>query len=345
MCAMQELESRTAAYLEHRLPGAEEVRVDQMQRIHGGASRQTYRLRLTYTEGGRSVERRLVLRRDPPGSLIETERECEFMAIRAFYGSAVPVPEPLWLEPDPKWLDHPFFIMEELVGFEPGPTALFESPYAEHREKIADQKWTMLGEISKLDPIAAGLLEVMQPVKPDECWQRELGYWEGVIDKDEMNPQPVVRAAIRWLRRNPPAPAQRVSVVHADMRTGNYLCDTEGNIRGILDWEMAHLGDPLEDLAWSLNRVWCWGQGDDVGGLVPKPRAIEIWERSSGLRADPDALHWWELFSSVKAQAIWLSSAEQYVTGVNKDPILAFPGWFLINAQDRAILETMEHLT
>jgi len=76
MCAMQELESRTAAYIEHRLPGAEEVRVDQMQRIHGGASRQTYRLRLTYTEAGRRVERRLVLRRDPPGSLIETEREC-----------------------------------------------------------------------------------------------------------------------------------------------------------------------------------------------------------------------------------------------------------------------------
>ena len=64
---MQELESRTAAYIEHRLPDAEDVRVDQMQRIHGGASRQTYRLRLTYTEGGRRVERRLVLRRDPPG--------------------------------------------------------------------------------------------------------------------------------------------------------------------------------------------------------------------------------------------------------------------------------------
>jgi aminoglycoside phosphotransferase (APT) family kinase protein len=344
MRAMKELEKKTAAYIAKKLPAARDVRVDGMQRIHGGASRQTYRLRLTYTEKGQERERRLILRRDPPGSLIETERECEFMAIRAFYGSAVPVPEPLWLEQDPQWLDHPFFIMEELVGLEPGPTALLDPPYAEHHEKIAEQKWTILGEIARSDPGALGLLEVMKPVAADECWKRELDHWEKVIDADEMNPQPIVRAAIRWMRRNPPGPAQRISVVHADLRTGNFLCDNEGIIRGILDWEMAHVGDPLEDLAWSLNRVWCWGRGDNVGGLVPKERAIGIWEKSSGLRADPGDLHWWELFSSVKAQAIWISSAQEYVAGANKDPILAFPSWFLMNAQDRAMLETMEQL-
>jgi len=344
---MEELEKKTAAYIQHRLPGATDVRVDQMQRIHGGYSRETYRLRLGYTEGGQSHERRLILRRDPPGSLIETERESEFSVIRAFYGSEVPVPETLWLEQDTQWLDYPFFVMEELLDCDSGGSTgagLKEPPYAQHIEKIAEQKWTIMGAIARSDPEALGLLEVMAPVTVDKCWERELAQWEGEVDKDEMTPQPILRAAIRWLWRNPPPAAQRICVVHADLRSGNFLVDTDGNIRGILDWEMAHVGDPLEDLAWSLNRLFSWGD-ENVGGLVPRERAIAIWEKSSGLRADPDALHWWELFSSVKAQAIWLSSAQESAEGISKDPQLALPPWFLVNAQDRVILETMGQLT
>ena len=132
--------------------------------------------------------------------------------------------------------------------------------------------------------------------------------------------------------------------MHGDYRTGNFLYDKEGNVRGILDWEMAHLGDPLEDLAWSLNRVWCWGRDSRVGGLTTKEHAIRIWEEASGLRADPEALRWWELFSSVKGQAIWISSGREYQSGKNQDPVLALSGWWLSNAQDRAALETMGKL-
>ena len=66
--------------------------VDEVDRIHGGASRETYRLRLQYDEEGQSRERRLILRRDPEGSLIETERSVEFAAYRAMFGTAIPVP-------------------------------------------------------------------------------------------------------------------------------------------------------------------------------------------------------------------------------------------------------------
>ena len=341
---MSELAPRIEAYLAHVLPEARDIRVAGLQRIHGGASRETYRLRLSYQSSDEAIERRLILRRDPPGSLIDTDRRNEFNAYRAFHGTSVPVPEPLWLEEDPRWLDYPFFVMEELAGLESSAQALTLPPYAECAETLARQKWTILGRIGGADPKELGLLDSMEAVDRSACWRRELDYWEGVLDRDERSPQPIIRAAIRWLRRHPPASPPRLSVVHGDFRTGNFLYDREGNVRGILDWEMSHLGDPLEDLAWSFNRLWCWARDDRVGGLVEKPEAIRIWEHAIGRTADPEALHWWELFSSVKGQGIWASSAREYTEGANRDPILMLSGWLTVNAQDRAALETMGHL-
>ncbi len=341
---MHELAPRIAAYATGRLPQAAELEVADVERIHGGASRETYRLKLRYRDGATRVERRLILRRDPPGSLIETDRAIEFAAYRAFHSTPVPVPEALWLENDPSHLDYPFFVMEELAGFEASPQTILMPPYSGHHEKLAQQKWSILGAIASADPEKLGLVGPMAPVAPTEAWRRELDHWTRVIDEDQLEPQPIMRAAIRWLRRNPPPAPARLHVVHGDYRTGNFLYDKEGNVRGILDWEMAHLGDPLEDLAWSLNRVWCWARDGRVGGLTSKENAIRIWESASGLRADPEALRWWELFSSLKGQAIWISSGREYQAGKNQDPVLALSGWWLMNAQDRAALETLGKL-
>ncbi|HTO06759.1 MAG TPA: phosphotransferase family protein [Myxococcota bacterium] len=342
---MQELEPRIAAYAAHRMPDATDVRVAAVERIHGGASRETFRFRLHWREGARELERRLILRRDPPGSLIETDRAAEFAAYRAFRDSSVPVPEALWLESDSRWLDHPFFVMEEIVGCDASPQAIVAPPYAQHHDKLARQKWTILGQIAAADPEKLGLVGALPEVTPGNAWWHELDHWTRVIDEDELEPQPIIRAAIRRLRRAPPPPPARLHVVHGDYRTGNFLYDGEGDIRGILDWEMAHLGDPLEDLAWSINRIWCWARDGRVGGLTSKAEAIRIWESASGLRADPGALHWWELFSSVKGLAIWISGGREYQSGSNKDPVLAFSSIWLSNAQNRAALETLGKLS
>jgi aminoglycoside phosphotransferase (APT) family kinase protein len=342
--AVQDLADGFARYAAHRMPDASQVRVADVQRIHGGASRETYRLRLLWREAGDARERRLVLRRDPEGSLIETERATEFLAYRAFQGSEVPVPEILWLEEDPRWLARPFFVMAEVEGCQSSPEALLTPPLAAHLEHVGEQKWTILGAVARADPGSLGLTDAMQTVGPGECWRRELARWERVLDEDELCPQPIGRAAIRWLRRHPPPPARRLAVVHGDFRTGNFLVDGSGTIRAVLDWEMCHLGDPLEDLAWSLNRIWCWARDDRAGGLLPRARAVEIWQKTSGLRADPAALHWWDLFSSVKGLGIWISSGREFARGRNHDPVLGFTAWWLPNAQDRAILETLGHL-
>jgi aminoglycoside phosphotransferase (APT) family kinase protein len=342
--AVTDLESRLAAYLTARLPGARALEVSGLERIHGGASRETSRFVLRYEQDGRRIERRLILRRDPPGSLIETDRRVEFAAYRAFHGSAVPVPEALWLEEDPAPLDFPFFVMQELSGFESTVPKLLAPPYLEHRAKIGERKWTILGEIAKADPARLGLVGLMPPVALDQCWQRELAHWERVLDEDELEPQPITRAVIRWLRRHPPPPAQKLVVVHADYRTGNFLFDEAGEIRAILDWEMAHLGDPLEDLAWGLGAVWQWSRDGLAGSLLPKAEAIRIWEQASGLRADPSALLWWELFSCVKGQGIWVSGGREFQHGANQDPVLCMSSWMMGNSQDRAALALLGQL-
>jgi aminoglycoside phosphotransferase (APT) family kinase protein len=337
------LEPRLAAYVAGRMPKAKEIAVSGLERISGGASRETYRFRLSYRQDGEAHERRLILRRDPPASLIDTERRVEFEAYRAFHGSAVPVPKMLWLEEADGPLDHPFFIAEELTGFQAAPAMLFAGGYDAVLPTVAARKWTILGEIARADPIALGLDKVMPAPALDACWIRELDHWEAIFDSDEAEPQPIARAAIRWLRANPPPPAQKLSVVHGDYRTGNFLYDAAGEIHGVLDWEMAHLGDPLEDLAWGFNPIWQFGRGL-AGGLVPQDQAIAIWEAASGLVADPDALHWWTLFNCVKGQGIWVGSARAFIDGGNKEPIMVYPAWWLLNAQDRAILKVMGKL-
>ena len=338
------LDQRLAAYIAGRLDGARDVAVSGLSRISGGASRETYRFVLTWTdEAGEARTRKLILRRDPPASLIDTERRIEFEAYRAFRGSSVPVPEMLWLEEASEALDHPFFVAEEIAGFQAGPALLWAEPYVGTLAELGRRKWAILGEIAGADPDALGLTQVMEPVGLDGCWRRELDYWEGVIDEDAVKPLPIIRAAIRWLRAHPPKPAQKLSVVHGDYRTGNFLYDETGAIHGVLDWEMAHLGDPLEDLGWSFNPVWSFGRGMP-GGLLPREAAIAAWEAASGLRADPADLHWWELFNCVKGQAIWVSSARAWIDGGNREPIMAYPSWALQNAQDRATLQVMGRL-
>jgi aminoglycoside phosphotransferase (APT) family kinase protein len=337
------LAPRVAAYLAGKLPAATDVAVEAMERISGGASRETYRFVARWSEAGQVRERRMILRRDPPDSLIDTERRVEFAAYRAFHGSAVPVPEMLWLEEADDALDHPFFIAEEIAGFQASPQLLLAGGYDAVLPMVARRKWAILGEIAKADPAALGLTEVMEAPARDACWKRELDFWEAAFDRDEAEPLPIARAAIRWLRANPPPPAQKIAMVHGDYRTGNFLYDEAGEIHGVLDWEMAHLGDPLEDLAWGFNPVWQFGRGL-AGGLLPQDEAVTIWEQASGLKADPAALRWWILFNCVKGQAIWVGSAAAFIRGGNREPIMIYPPWLLLNAQDRAILKLMGRL-
>ncbi|MBI2964364.1 MAG: phosphotransferase family protein [Deltaproteobacteria bacterium] len=338
---MADLGERFAAYLARQWREADEVRVAAFERIYGGASRETYRAAVQVRGPRGQSERRLILRRDPESSLIETDRANEYRAYVAFHGTRVPVPRPLVLETDPRWLDRPFFVMEEVVGAVSSAKLLAEPPYARHVERLGEAKWRILGEIAAADPAALGLTEHLEAPPLEGCWRRELEFWEGVIDEDELVPQPIARAVIRRLRRRPPPAPRRLSVVHGDYRTGNFLFDAEGEIRAILDWEMCHLGDPLEDLAWALDPIWSWPDRERPGKLIPRDRALASWSAASGIAIDARALEWWETFASLKGLAIWISSGREFAEGRNLDPILALASWFPTDVHERVLVERL----
>lgn len=309
----------------------EEVAVEQVEKIFGGASRETFRLRLRVGD----VPRGVIVRRDPPSSLIDTERKLEYGAYKAVFGTGIPVPEPLFLEDDPQWLGQAFSVMAEIAGADTDVGVLDASG----RMAIGEQKWRLLGQLAAMDPLALGFDAFTEVPALGECATRELDYWAGVIEQDEIHPQPIARAAIRWLRRNMPPAAQKLSIVHGDYRSGNFLFSPDEGIKGILDWEMCHLGDPLEDLAWSLDPLWSWGAPNLAGRLLPHAEAIAIWEGASGLECKPEAFRWWRIFVAVKAVAIWISSSEDFHRGASKEAILAYAGWVMTDRQNRILLD------
>jgi aminoglycoside phosphotransferase (APT) family kinase protein len=312
--------------------------IRDLSRIPGGASRETYRFDAV-VEG---QVRPLILRRDPTGSLIDTDRQLEYLAFQSFHGRA-PVPEPIVLDKAGTELERPFFIMSRVDG---GVAAspFTVAPYGEHAQAIGEAFFADLGAIAATNPNGLPLATVATTPGVDDCWRVALDQWSGVIEADEQHPQPIVRAAIRRLQRAPPPPATAVRVVHGDYRTGNFLHDGQGKILAILDWEMVHLGDPLEDLAWAMDPLWGHYDASRVAGMIPRAEALAIWSKASGLPINPAALAWWELFSAVKGQAIWTSAAREYRDGGFKDPVLAISGWYTARRHDQILADRLMRL-
>lgn len=306
-----------------------------IEQIPGGASRETYRLRLQRPGGETGV----ILRRDPKTSLIDTERALEYQTYAAVYAAGFPVPEPLLLEEDASWLERPFSIMAEVPDCASSVADLAGEAHAPLRARLGEHKWTLLGRLAAMRPDALGVTGFM--AAPEHPAAYELEHWAAVIEADALHPQPVAAATIRWLRANLPPPGPRLALVHGDYRSGNFLYAPDGTIKAVLDWEMAHVGDPLEDLAWSLDPLWSWPERHLAGGLLPREEAIRIWEAASGMQVDRDAFRWWQVFASLKGLAIWISSTEDFANGEAKEPILAVAGWIMTDRQNRILVDRL----
>lgn len=346
-----DLAERIAAFLRPRMAGAEDLRVERVYRIPGGASRETWSFDLVWREDGEPRRRGHILRRDPVAGLLETDRRTEYASYTAFAGSAVPVPRIYWLEESGGPLERPFFIMERVDGCSPDGMALALRPDDAGKAHIARRKFEILGAIHSAEPRAIGLGELNPEGFPaaEDCAARELRHWAGIVAAQATEPLPVIQLAIAWLRTHLPPPAQRIAVCHGDYRSGNFLYDAD-DIRAILDWEMVHLGDPLEDFAWTCLENWRYGQGYAgggrrkdglVGGLLPFDEAAAIYSAAAGVRVDPAALRWWTLLSHVKATGIWVTGARSFSDGRTLDPLMALIPRLFNALQDECILDLL----
>ncbi|MBS0282890.1 MAG: phosphotransferase [Proteobacteria bacterium] len=307
------------------------VVIRDLARIPGGASRETYRFD-AFVNGER---RRLILRREPTTGLIDTESETEFRAYQSAAG-IVPVPAAVALEREGAELERPFFVMERIDDGQV-VSPFDRAGFGDHAEALGAQFFASLGRLAAQDPAGTPLAAHVPTPAPEECWRIALDYWESVIEADSFLPQPIVRAAIRRLRAAPPPPAQRIAIVHGDYRSGNMMHDGAGRMLAMFDWEMAHLGDPLEDLGWALNPVWDHFQPGRACGMTSHERALAVWREASGLTVDRAALDWWLLFNAVKGAAIWISAFREFVDGGRTDPVLGLSGWYVGRRQDAVI--------
>ena len=305
------------------------------ERVFGGASRETFRILVKDETGS---EEKLILRRTQESSLIETSQSTEYLAYSAYQGTSVPVPAMIDINEDEEALGAPFMLMQQLDGVAASPFT--PDAYSPHEKELGQQFWSILGEIAKKN-IKDDFINQFDSPTEDPCWKKELDKWVTVIKEDSISIEPILEAGIRKLYKKPPKEPSKKSLVHGDYRNGNFLFN-ENKITGILDWEMAHIGDPLEDLGWALSPIWSWQDPSKPAYLIDRQASLSVWESSSGLAIDKNDLKWWELFACVKGMAIWISAGNEFKTGKNVDPINLFSPWIPGDIHLEIILNILE---
>ena len=315
-----------------------DLEIKKAFQIMGGVSRLTWRFDVEWTKPAHG-ERSIILHLDLPSTLLDNGRQVEYEMYKAFWEiPEVPVPEPLFIEDSPEPLGMPFLAVARAEGIS-RQSGIHRPEYSQSADRMARQVFKILGKIAAADVDLMGFSGVLPRPAPDELWSFELDRWEKLIKDSDIGPLPITEMVIRKLRRNPPPAPSRLSVVHGDYHFGNWLYTPEG-ITAIIDWEMAHLGDPHEDLAWCCLQNYRARSSPDKVMLVLEPEeAIRIWEESRGLKANREALRWWTLLAHVRATAFWAHAAHQFATNRSVTLDYAILGCWCISGQEAWMLD------
>lgn len=215
----------------------------------------------------------------------------QYRLLRIAHAHGVPVPEPVF-ELEPADDLGRGYVMAWLAGETLPKKLLQDAAFAHAREVYLGQAAAILARIHAIPLEQAALLEgVADSIDPLAAqYEHYRAYGE---------PHPALEYAFRWLARERPAATARV-LLHGDFRNGNMIVGPDG-IRALLDWECAHLGDPLEDLAWFCARPWRFGQvARHAGGFDTRAALHAAYEDASGRRVDREAARWWEIFALLR---------------------------------------------
>lgn len=280
--------------------------VGDLRRLSGGASRETFGLEL---DG-----RPMILQRVRPGPVagsFSMEAEAELLAAASRAG--VPVARVVAASDDPSILGAPFIVMERLEGETIARRILRDDRFATARGALVGQCAAALARIHRLSAEDAPRLRVQDQLK-------ELRRLVDVLGEAH----PAFELAFRWLGANRPPPATP-SVVHGDFRLGNLLVAPQGLV-AVLDWELAHLGDPLADLGWFTIRAWRFGGAGEVAGLGSLDELLAGYEAAGGLPVDREALYWWQVLGTLRWGVICLLQASAHLSGASRSVELAAIG-------------------
>jgi aminoglycoside phosphotransferase (APT) family kinase protein len=283
------------------------VVVENLNTLTGGASRTTWAF-----DAVTDQRKALILRTGPPDDIHATMELEAGVQLRAAAAGA-PVPHILTADNSPAALGNPYLICEAIAG-ETIVRRIHRSLDDPARARLLQQCAAALAAVHRADPAGLGLTQTDQ-----------LAEWRDRLD--EMGDTTATfEWAFRWLdaHRPPPSPPR---LVHGDFRMGNLIVDDAG-LAAVLDWELVHVGEACEDLAWFCIRAWRFGAPEQLGagGLGSVESFVSAYEAAGGAQIDRDALRWWLTLATLRWGVICRFQAERHLSGHTSSVELAAIG-------------------
>jgi aminoglycoside phosphotransferase (APT) family kinase protein len=294
-----------AALTEVLTPELGRIEVEDLARLSAGASRETWSF--DAVESGRrrrGTRHELILQRDRSGAAGEASaREAELVTYARRGG--VPTPEVVANGRMPNPLGRSFSITRRLGGESIARRLLRDGEYATARAGLVGDFGRALAAIHRLDPAPMdGVLSIVDD---------PVGYMRDLVDS-LTDRHPVFELVLRWLADHRPEP-RPTRIVHGDFRLGNMLVD-RGGLVAVLDWELSHLGDPIEDLGWLCVRAWRFGEAPAVAGLGDRELLLAAYRAEGGTDVGLDELGWWEVYGTLKWGLTTLVMGTMFEPGV-----------------------------
>jgi aminoglycoside phosphotransferase (APT) family kinase protein len=271
-------------------PGA--TGVTGAARLSGGASQETWKFDIVHPDGNVGA----ILRRSPPGYAASpspsrgVDLDGEAVLMQLAHDVGLPSPRVMHVLTPADELGRGF-IMVRVEGETIARKILRDDEFAKARPLLARQ----------IGRIAAGIHGLPHARLPDlrtNTTTAEIADLTRDYQKSNW-PRPVFELALRWLADHDPGPSREVTLVHGDFRHGNLIIGPDG-VRAVLDWELAHFGDPMEDLGWICVNSWRFGEIDKpVGGFGTREDLFAGYEEAGG-KADPDRVMFWEVMGTLR---------------------------------------------
>lgn len=299
------VQSELQALAARRVPGA---RVERLTRLTGGASQPMWSFDLVYPAGVESLVLRLTgtISGADEGTLALAD-EARLLDLMAAHD--VPVPG-VWQVLEAHATLGAGYIMQRLDGETLPRRILREDAYGEARERLARECGQVLAPIHQVPTVKAPYLP---QVSIDEWLERQYREYRSYRE-----PRPVFELAFQWLRQNPPPASEEPAIVYGDFRNGNLMINRHG-LRAVLDWEMAHSGDPMADLGWLCVDSWRFGEIDrPVGGFGSREQLFAGYEAAGGVAVCPETVWFWEIFGCLKWGIICQKMARSFSDGTDR---------------------------
>lgn len=304
----------------HAIPSARDIYLERLSRAAGGLSRENWSLDASWTDVNGQHAHSMMLMRDAAGTLLNTERSREFKVLKALEESAVAAPAVYWVDPDGSFLGAPSLVMARMPG-NCDYMVLNGSQTLKERQQLAHDFLKLLVDIQAVDWRTQGLGEVLG-VPEGSPGKAELGHWENEYRRVQLEPHPELDYILNWLEQTAPQ-AEGVVLVHGDFKPGNALIK-DNRITAKLDWETAHLGDPLEDLGWITNPVR--KREHQIPGHWERHQIVETYCEMTGREVSEADLTWWNIFSCWKLAVIQLTAVNEFVAG-RYNRVFQTPSW------------------